>query len=79
MKLNIEQLELKLKDYRRFTATLLILASYLYMGAIINTYIRQSPDGSSLTLLSFATTVVAGWLIYQSHRMKIKIQENERV
>ncbi|SDQ47702.1 YrhC-like protein [Virgibacillus subterraneus] len=79
MKLNIEQLELKLKDYRRFTATLLILASYLYMGAIINTYIRQSPDGSSLTLLAFATTFVAGWLIYHSHRLKIKIQENERV
>lgn len=79
MNLNIEQLELKLKDYRRFIVTVLILASYLYMGAIINTYIRYSPDGRSLTILAFAATVAAGWLIYQSHRVKIKIQENERV
>ncbi|QKY69530.1 YrhC family protein [Lentibacillus sp. CBA3610] len=69
------ELKLKLKDYHRFSVTLLILASYLYMGAIINTYIHYSPDGSGLTILSFAAVTIAGWFSLQTHRLKIKLQK----
>ncbi|WP_164668533.1 YrhC family protein [Virgibacillus doumboii] len=79
MKDNKDQLNIKLKDNQRFIATLLILASYLYIGAFINTYIKLSPDGSGLTILAFAITILAGILTFQSHRMKIKIEKNERV
>ncbi|TFJ94039.1 YrhC family protein [Lentibacillus salicampi] len=75
MKRQGQKLELKLKDYRRFTATLIILSSYLYMGAIINTYIHYSPDGRGLTVLSFAVALVAGWLGFRTHRLKIKLQQ----
>ncbi|RYG74770.1 hypothetical protein EU245_00895 [Lentibacillus lipolyticus] len=73
-----EKLETKLKDFRRFTATLLILASYLYMGTVINTYIHYSPDGIGLAVLAFAVTVAAGLFIIYSHQLKQKIQDNER-
>ncbi|HLS07606.1 YrhC family protein [Lentibacillus sp.] len=70
-----QHLDLKLKDYRRFTVTLMILASYLYMGAIINTYIDYSPDGKGLTILSFLAAFTAGWLSFRAHRLKLKLRE----
>ncbi|GAA0442803.1 hypothetical protein GCM10008983_19900 [Lentibacillus halophilus] len=77
MKHHKEKLALKLQDFRRFTATLFILAIYLYMGTIINTYIDYSPNGKGLALLTMAVTVAAGLFIIQSHRLKIKMSEDE--
>ncbi|MCP3025597.1 YrhC family protein [Halobacillus sp. A5] len=37
-----KHLENKLRDYRRFTMTLLILSSYLYIGVIISLYEYQT-------------------------------------
>ncbi|MFD1038563.1 YrhC family protein [Virgibacillus byunsanensis] len=76
---NIEFLQLKLKDYQRFIVTLLILSSYLYMGAIINTYIQPSSDGNALFNLSFTITIVAMFFFYKKHRIKKKLEDNERV
>ncbi|MFD1362977.1 YrhC family protein [Lentibacillus salinarum] len=69
MKHQGHELEAKLKDYRRFTATLLILASYLYMGAIINTYIHYSSDGKGLIILAFLTAVMAGWFARRTYQL----------
>ncbi|MFC4558896.1 YrhC family protein [Virgibacillus kekensis] len=79
MNLKEQHLELKLKDYRRFVGTLLILASYLYLGSIIYLYVRQSSDGNFLVLMSLGAVLSAGWFLYRSHRLKAKINENERV
>ncbi|HLR61088.1 MAG TPA: YrhC family protein [Lentibacillus sp.] len=67
--------ETKLADYRRFTVTLLILASYLYMGAVINTHINYSADGKALTLLSFASAAIAGWFSFRTRRLGGKLQK----
>nr|WP_255637602.1 YrhC family protein [Virgibacillus salarius] len=70
-------MESKLKDFQRFIGTLLILSSYLYLGAIINTFMRPSTDGKILMLLAFVT-VLSGILLATKQR-KIKIElEKER-
>ncbi|MEC5422174.1 YrhC family protein [Virgibacillus sp. C22-A2] len=72
-----KQAELKLKDYQRFIAALLILSCYLYMGAVINTYISPSSDGVILLYLSL-TSVVSGIILYfQKYRIEREL-ENER-
>ncbi|MFD2759497.1 YrhC family protein [Lentibacillus juripiscarius] len=78
MKHHKEKLEMKLQDFRRFTVTLLILASYLYMGTVINTYIHYSPDGRGLAVLSFVVTAAAALFMLYSHYLKQKIKEKER-
>ncbi|SFA69646.1 YrhC-like protein [Lentibacillus halodurans] len=75
MKAQEKKLESKLKDYHRFAVTLLILGTYLYMGAIINTYFHYSPDGKGLSVLSFAAIIMAGWFHIRTHHIKIKQQE----
>ncbi|GAA0432198.1 MAG: YrhC family protein [Bacillota bacterium] len=73
----VKELESKLKDFQRFIGTLLILSSYLYLGAIINTFMRPSTDGKILMLLAFVT-VLSGILLATKQR-KIKIElEKER-
>lgn len=72
-----ERLELKLKDYQLFIATLLIVGSYLYMGAIINTYIRPSGDGEALFTLSLILVVSGIGLFDHRQRLKAKHEQNE--
>lgn len=72
-----KKLELKWKDYQRFTAVLLILSSYLYMGAIINTYMQPSSNGDMLFVLSLAGIITGIILAVKQLNIKKEI-ENER-
>ncbi|WP_042223383.1 YrhC family protein [Oceanobacillus manasiensis] len=72
-----KKLELKSKDYHRFIAVLLILSSYLYMGAIINTYMKPSGNGDLLFVLSLGG--IATGIILAIKQLNIKKEiENER-
>lgn len=76
MDINKRQLMLKQKDFTRFMAVLLIMGSYLYLGAVTVTYIQPANGGSLLFILSLLT-VLSG-LGYGYAAIKIKIQlENE--
>ncbi|WP_010531070.1 YrhC family protein [Lentibacillus jeotgali] len=70
-----QKTETKLADYRRFTVTLLILAVYLYIGAVINTYINYSADGKALTILSFTLAAIAGWFSFLTRRLSEECQK----
>ncbi|WP_106497070.1 YrhC family protein [Lentibacillus sp. Marseille-P4043] len=70
-----KELELKLKDYQRFIITLLIISIYLYMGAIMDTYIRPKADGGLLTGLSFGMVTAAAGLIMKYRKMKSKVRK----
>ncbi|MFD2630909.1 YrhC family protein [Oceanobacillus kapialis] len=67
-----KKLELKMKDYRRFIAVLLILSSYLYMGAIINTYLKPSAHGDILFVLSLGGIVTGIVLAVKQLNIKKK-------
>lgn len=74
-----KELEAKRKDYKRFITTLLIISIYLYMGAIMDTYIRPTGDGRILIGLSCGMLVAAAWFTVKYRKIKGKIEENERV
>ena len=70
-------LRLKLKDYQFFIAVLLIISSYLYMGAIFNMFSDSSKNGIDLLLLSFIMTVTGLGLQFHRNRLKKKLEQNE--
>lgn len=74
-----KELEAKRKDYKRFITTLLIISVYLYMGAIMDTYIRPTGVGGILIGLSFGMLAAVAWFIVKYRKIKGKIEENERV
>ncbi|WP_163970076.1 YrhC family protein [Oceanobacillus halotolerans] len=75
MNVNKDDLLLKLKDYQRFLVTLLILASYLYMGAIINTYIQPNHHSPYLYMLSLILIVLASIFLYKTIRIRKELQD----
>ncbi|GAB3795168.1 YrhC family protein [Virgibacillus kimchii] len=71
-----KQLILKQQDFRRFMAVLLIIGTYLYLGAITVTYIQPENGGTPLFVLSLL--IILSGLGYGCASLKIKIQlENE--
>ncbi|WP_176555820.1 YrhC family protein [Virgibacillus ndiopensis] len=70
-----KELELKLKDYKRFMITLLLLSIYLYLGAVIDTYIQPTNDGDFLFNLSFGMTVIVSLFGLRFRRLKAKLEE----
>ncbi|MFA1820493.1 YrhC family protein [Virgibacillus oceani] len=71
-----KQLKLKQKDFRRFMGVLLVIGSYLYLGAVITTYIQPANGGNLLFIFSLLT-VLSG-IGYGLTSLKIKKQlENE--
>ncbi|MBU5265825.1 YrhC family protein [Virgibacillus proomii] len=70
-----KQLEEKYIDYQRFVGALLILASYLFLGAMIYTYIRPSDDGKWLLGLTLLALAVGFWFTYKQRRIKKTINE----
>lgn len=79
MKSKIEQLEIQFKDYHRFIGVLLIASCYLYMGAMINVYIRPTSDGALLCHLSLLSVMICTCFAFKLYKIKIQIEENERV
>ncbi|GGB28768.1 hypothetical protein GCM10011409_02550 [Lentibacillus populi] len=73
------ELEIKLKDYRRFIMTLLIVSIYLYMGSVMDTYIQSKGDGAILTGLSFAMTAAATLFVLKYRKLKLQLEDNKRV
>ncbi|WP_170840821.1 YrhC family protein [Oceanobacillus limi] len=74
-----KQLELKLKDYLRFIASLIILGTYLFFGGIINVYIQPSENGAELFYLSFALLLIGLGLSFKYIKLKKTIEKNERI
>ncbi|MGY0694304.1 YrhC family protein [Virgibacillus sp. FSP13] len=70
-----KELELKLKDYHRFIITLLIISIYLYMGAVMDTYINPKADGGLLTGFSFGMVVVAAGFIMKFRKIKAMLED----
>ncbi|WP_188453584.1 YrhC family protein [Virgibacillus oceani] len=70
-----KELELKLKDYKHFIITLLLLSIYLYLGAVINTYVQPANDGEFLFNLSFGITLVIILFGLRFRRLKAKLEE----
>ncbi|NBJ68608.1 MULTISPECIES: YrhC family protein [Clostridia] len=70
-----KQLQYKYTDYQRFIGVLLILSMYLFLGAIINTYLRPSEDGVALIGLTLVALSVGFWLHYQQRRIKKLLDE----
>ncbi|CDQ39493.1 MULTISPECIES: YrhC family protein [Virgibacillus] len=71
----LKQLQNKFKDYQRFIGALLILASYLWLGAMINTFIRPSNDGPVLLILAFLSVVLGIGLAFKQKQIKQEIEE----
>lgn len=67
-----KQLIEKQKDCRRFMVVLLIIGSYLYLGAVTTTYIQPANGGTLLFILSLLT-ILSG-LGYGYTSLKIKKQ-----
>lgn len=65
----------KWRDYRRFSLTLLIISSYLYMGGIIDTYIQPAADGTVLFLLSLLMGIAGGFALRKAHKIKASLEE----
>lgn len=71
-----KKLMLKQKDCRRFMTVLLVIGSYLYLGAVTTTYIQPTSGGNVLFLLSLLA-ILSG-IGYGYASLKIKMQlENE--
>lgn len=73
------ELTLKLKDYQRFVSTLIILSCYLYMGALINLYLRPSGHGMTFIYLTIASVLSSIVFLYRYKKLQIKVNENEHV
>ncbi|AUJ26185.1 MULTISPECIES: YrhC family protein [Virgibacillus] len=72
---NKQRLKYKYIDYQRFIGVLLILSMYLFLGAIINTYLRPSEDGIVLIGLTLVSLGAGFWLAYQQRQIKRKLDE----
>jgi len=79
MKTNTEELLKKLRDYHLFIGTLIVLGSYMYMGAIINIYVRPSGDGKTCVFLSLAFLAAGAVGLLRAKQIRIQIDEEERV
>lgn len=76
-------LKAKIEDYQRFVITLIILATYFYMGIIISVYIEESGNANLLAILALTSLTIAGWFSYLlkkwQHRLNEKDMENEHL
>lgn len=73
------ELEMKLKDFKRFVSTLIILSCYLYMGAVINLYFRPSDHGMVFVYLTIVTVLATMGFLYKYNKIKMTIEKNEQV
>jgi len=71
----IKNLKLKAKDSKRFCIVFLILSTYVYMGAINNTYIAPASDGTSLFYLSLVLIGIGSLFFYRYNKIKTKIKK----
>lgn len=71
----IEKLKIKAKDNKRFCIIMLILSTYVYMGAVNNTYIEPASDGTFLFYLSLALVGSGLLFLYRHNKIKSKIKE----
>lgn len=71
----LEKLELLRKDIDRYIATLIILSSYFYIGAIINTFLKPSNDSIPLFMLTILTIVSTVVCLYKQHHVIKKIEK----
>ncbi|MEW9675843.1 YrhC family protein [Lentibacillus sp. L22] len=69
-----QKLKEKLKDYRRFSVTLLIIGIYFYLGGIMDTYMEPTADGGILTLLSLIMVICSGWFMFRSRKIKMMLE-----
>lgn len=74
----IKDLQLKLIDYRRFILTLFLLGTYLYIGAMMTTYIQHSSDGLILFIFSLAFAIAMIGFIRGYFRIKSKLDHDQR-
>ncbi|WP_196493687.1 YrhC family protein [Ornithinibacillus caprae] len=76
---NHKQLELKLKDYRRFIATLILVSTYMYLGGLMNVFIQPKTDhGVELFVLSVILLAVGIAISFEYVKLKKKLEKNER-
>ncbi|HLR40464.1 MAG TPA: YrhC family protein, partial [Virgibacillus sp.] len=68
-------LKLKAKDSKRFCMIFLILSTYVYMGAVNNTYITPASDGLFLFYLSLVLIGIGLLFFYRYNKIKTKIKE----
>ncbi len=73
------KLKMKMLDYERFIMTLIVLNCYLYMGAIITTYLQPSSNNQILFYLTVALIGVTALLIYKYKKIKDILEENEQI
>lgn len=78
MKWNTEDLLKQLKDYHRFIGTLIVISSYLYIGAVINIYVRPQENGGSFLFLSLAMIAAGIVLLARVKRIRMNLDEEER-
>jgi len=71
----IKNLKLKAKDSKRFCIVFLILSTYVYMGAVNNTYITPASDGAFLFYLSLVLIGIGLLFFYRYNKIKIKIKK----
>ncbi|HLR80585.1 MAG TPA: YrhC family protein [Bacillota bacterium] len=55
----------RLQDYRRFVAVLLIVGTYLYLGAVHNIFIQPADDGTKLLGVSSLCLLTGVWFVYK--------------
>ncbi|HEX6595107.1 MAG TPA: YrhC family protein [Bacillota bacterium] len=60
-----KEIIVQLRDYRRFIAVLLIVGTYLFLGAVNNIFIQPADDGPKLLGLSFICLTAGIWFVYK--------------
>lgn len=73
-----KKLEQKLKDYQRFIVTLLIMCTYVYLGALNDLYVYPSEDGTKLLLISFGMSIAGLVFMFRFQQLKKRLDGNER-
>ncbi|MDY0408515.1 YrhC family protein [Virgibacillus soli] len=72
-----KQLVQKISDYKHFIVVLLIVSSYLYVGAYHDLYMDPREDGETLILLSLLLVITSGLFFIRMLRLKKRIKKNE--
>lgn len=75
MEMKVKKLKLKAKDYKHFSIVFLILSTYLYMGAVNNTYFQPSSDGNLLFYLSLTMIGIVLLCHYRYKKIKSLIKK----
>ncbi|MFB1050739.1 YrhC family protein [Paraliobacillus sp. JSM ZJ581] len=52
----------KIADYSRFTFILLILSAYLYVGMLIQLYMKQTTEHISFIVSLVAVCLIGAWI-----------------